>query len=176
MPRPTPAVEPLGHFRLNIVNDKTPVKYCGPISVRLTERFVIVYSDLYGTKREGALPVNRLLKDYCVSLGSKLKDLRLRQSQSLQQVADAVKVSKTYVWQLERDEDTNPSVDVLKRIADHFKTTVAALVGESKVHESDEQLLRMFRNLEELQPKDREIIDDMIRSFKKRRAEGRRED
>jgi transcriptional regulator with XRE-family HTH domain len=112
-----------------------------------------------------------------VSLGSRLRQLRVRSGESLQQVADAVDVSKTYVWQLERDEDTNPSVDVIKRIANHFKTTVSALVGETIAHETDEQLLRMFRNLEELSPNDRVIIEEMIRAFnKRRRAEIRNED
>lgn len=103
-----------------------------------------------------------------MSLGSRLKELRIRAGESLQDVADAVSVSKTYIWQLERDEDTNPSVDVLKKIANHFDTTVAALVGESSDHINDEQLMRMFRNLGDLSQADRAIIEDMIKAFKKR--------
>jgi transcriptional regulator with XRE-family HTH domain len=105
-----------------------------------------------------------------VSLGSRLKELRIQRKQSLQEVADAVGVSKAYVWQLERDEDINPSIDVLKRIAIHFNTTITLLVGESGDGSSDQQLMRMFRNLGDLSSTDRDIIEDMIKAFRKRQA------
>lgn len=45
-----------------------------------------------------------------MSLATKLKDLRVRRGQSLQQVADGVGVSKAHIWQLERGDSTNPSL------------------------------------------------------------------
>ena len=44
-----------------------------------------------------------------MSLATKLKDLRVKSGQSLQQVADGVSVSKAHIWQLERGDSTNPS-------------------------------------------------------------------
>ena len=105
-----------------------------------------------------------------MSLGSRLKQHRVKSGESLQEVADAVGVSKTYIWQLERDEDINPSVEVLKKLSDHFETTITALVGEATDDQQDEQLMRMFRNLEELSPPDRAVIEDLIKAFKKRQS------
>jgi transcriptional regulator with XRE-family HTH domain len=55
------------------------------------------------------------------TLAEKLKALRARSGKSLQQVADAVGVSKAYAWELESGEKTrNPTIDVLTRLADFY--------------------------------------------------------
>lgn len=63
-------------------------------------------------------------------IGDRLKELRLRKNQSLQEVADAVGASKAHVWELESNRSKNPSVDLLRRLATHFETTVAYLIEE----------------------------------------------
>ncbi len=67
-----------------------------------------------------------------MSLATKLRDLRVRRGQSLQQVADGVGVSKAHIWQLERGDSTNPSLDLLRGLADYYKVTVAFLSDESE--------------------------------------------
>jgi transcriptional regulator with XRE-family HTH domain len=105
-----------------------------------------------------------------VTLGAKLKGLRETSQESLQDVANAIGVSKAYVWQLEQGGGTNPSVEVLKAIANHYKTTVSALIGESLELSQDQQIMRMFRSIEELPSSDRNILEDLIASMKKRRS------
>ena len=66
-----------------------------------------------------------------MSLATKLKELRVRKKQSLQDVADAIGASKTHVWDLETGRSSNPSVDLLTKLATHFQVRIADLVGEN---------------------------------------------
>lgn len=69
-----------------------------------------------------------------MGLGAKLNELRRRKGLSLQQVADAVKISKPHLWQLERGESKNPTLEVLQRLAKFFDTTVSALLDEEETN------------------------------------------
>lgn len=105
-----------------------------------------------------------------MSLAARIRNLRLRSGQSLQEVADAIDVSKTHIWELEKGRSQNPSVDMLTKLADHFKVTIANLVGEDlDAAGADEQLMRMFRQAGELEDQERAYLDDMIQSMLKRR-------
>lgn len=84
-----------------------------------------------------------------MSIGAKLKELRLRKGSSLQHVADAVGASKAHIWELESGKSHNPSLDLLRRLAEHFGVTVAGLVGET-LDGGDEQLMKMYRDLKGL--------------------------
>ncbi|MGB5214957.1 MAG: helix-turn-helix transcriptional regulator, partial [Anderseniella sp.] len=55
-----------------------------------------------------------------MNLGVRLADLRLNAGQSLQQVADAVDVSKAHIWELEKGRTDNPAMALVTRLADHF--------------------------------------------------------
>jgi transcriptional regulator with XRE-family HTH domain len=105
-----------------------------------------------------------------MSVAARLKELRLRSRQSLQEVADAIKVSKTHVWELEMGRTENPSLEMLTKLADHFKVPIRTLVGEDPESSEDASLVRMFRQVGELSAQEREILDDMIQSLRKRRA------
>jgi transcriptional regulator with XRE-family HTH domain len=63
-------------------------------------------------------------------VGDKIKELRMKTGESLQQVADAIGASKAHVWELEGNRSKNPSLDMLQKLATHFKTTVAYLIEE----------------------------------------------
>lgn len=65
-------------------------------------------------------------------LGDRIKELRLRNKESLQQLADAIGASKAHIWEIESNRSKNPSIDLLQRLAEHFKTTVAFLIDESQ--------------------------------------------
>lgn len=102
-----------------------------------------------------------------LTVGPKLKELRFRKGESLQDVADAVQASKAHIWELETGKSQNPSLGLIRRLAEHFKVTVANLVGEEP-NELDEFIV-MFRDLQGLGEEDREIIQDFIDVVKKRR-------
>lgn len=82
-----------------------------------------------------------------MSIGSKIKELRARQKQSLQQVADGVGVSKAHIWDLERGSSSNPSLDLLKKLSSHFNVTVAYL-ADDEATPADSAPLQFFREFE----------------------------
>ena len=71
-----------------------------------------------------------------MSLGARLKELRVRKGESLQDVADAVKASKPHIWELETEKSRNPSLELLKNLADHFDVTVSYLLDETSSTEA----------------------------------------
>src|SRR5829696_3809750 len=108
-----------------------------------------------------------------VGLGARISELRLKSRQSLQDVADAVGVSKAHIWELEKGRTDNPSMALVTRLADHFGVSIRYLVGEDvDADDADEKLARMFRQASKLAPEDRAILDDMMQSMLKRRRSG----
>lgn len=65
-----------------------------------------------------------------MAIGERLKELRVKKGQSLQQVADAIGASKAHIWELESNRSKNPSLDLLRKLARHFDTTVSYLINE----------------------------------------------
>jgi len=78
-----------------------------------------------------------------MSLGDKIKELRMKSGQSLQDVADHIGASKAHVWELESGRSSNPSLDMLQKLSAHFKTTVAYLIEEPEPDLSEAQ--KFFR-------------------------------
>jgi len=102
-----------------------------------------------------------------MSLAAKIRELRLHRGESLQNVADSIGISKTHIWELEKGRSQNPSMELLAKIADHFKISHATLIGENLDDTSnDEQLVRMFRQAGELDPRDRKTVDSLIQSLR----------
>ena len=78
-------------------------------------------------------------------------------------------VSKTHVWELEKARTENPSLDMLKKLADYFGVPIKTLVGEDLESTEDQELARMFRQASELSDRDRAAIDALIQSFRQKR-------
>lgn len=107
------------------------------------------------------------------SLATRVAKLRRSKDQSLQEVADAVGVSKAHIWELEKGRADNPSMALVTRLADHFGVSVAFLAGEDvESSDADRQLQRMFRQAQQLDASERAILDDMMKSLLKRRTKG----
>jgi transcriptional regulator with XRE-family HTH domain len=108
-----------------------------------------------------------------MGLGARIAELRRLRRESLQGVADAVGVTKTHIWELEKGRAGNPSLAVIKGLADHFEVSIASLVGEDiDADDADQNLARMFRQAREIDPSDLEHLDAMIQSFLKRKRAG----
>lgn len=104
--------------------------------------------------------------------GSLLKQLRMGRRQSLQQLADAVGASKAHIWELETGKSGNPSTDLLVRLARHFNTSVAHMVGEDPdAPGEDDQLVAMFREMKGLDPEDRSLVETIMREMRERRRQ-----
>ena len=106
-----------------------------------------------------------------MSLATRVAKLRREKGQSLQEVADAVEVSKAHIWELEKGRADNPSMGLVTKLADHFGVTVAYLAGEDiESSDADRQLQRIFRQAQKLDDTERAILDDMVGSLLRRRG------
>ena len=106
-----------------------------------------------------------------MSIGARLKELRIKKNKSLQDVADAVGASKAHIWELERGGTKNPSMDLLTKLAKFFDVSVSNLVGEEPPSEEREDLIVLYRDLKDLDDKDRDAIRALMRRFKEKKEE-----
>ncbi|SFT51368.1 helix-turn-helix domain-containing protein [Sedimentitalea nanhaiensis] len=106
-----------------------------------------------------------------MEIGEKLFSLRQKTGESLQQVADKVGVSKAHVWELEKGRSRNPSFDLVRKLAEHYRVGIDVLTGDAPEPSSDDlQIERMHRGLEKLSERDRAIVEQMIESMKMNRS------
>lgn len=106
-----------------------------------------------------------------MSFANRLHDLRVANRLSLQQVADKVGISKAHVWNLEKGQAHNPSMELVVKLADLFRVRVADLVGENPgAADEDPETVAMFRDLKRLGEDDREIIKGLMEQLKNRRS------
>jgi transcriptional regulator with XRE-family HTH domain len=87
-----------------------------------------------------------------MSLAERLRKVREREGLSLDELATKADISKTYLWELEKDTagDKKPSAAVLMQIAKALSTTIAELLELPIAQASDEpavfpQSLKDFR-------------------------------
>ena len=105
-----------------------------------------------------------------MGLGTRIAALRRARGQSLQEVADAVEVSKAHIWEMEKGRAANPSMLLVQRLANHFGVSVAGLVGEDpQATDADPTIARMFRLAGELAPEDLALLDQMMHVLLERR-------
>lgn len=110
-----------------------------------------------------------------MGMGARLKSLREKSGESLQQLADAVGVSKAHVWELEKGRSANPSFELVRRLAQHFGVTVEVLTGaDEEPAAEDVELSRMYRELKKLSPRDRSAVANMIEALRRAGRDGER--
>jgi len=100
-----------------------------------------------------------------------LRRFRTRSRKSLQEVAEEVDASKAYIWELETGRATNPSIELLKKLAKCLGVSVADLIEENPQGQDERpELVTMYRELKELTPEDRQAIQTMMDHFRRRRG------
>lgn len=108
-----------------------------------------------------------------MSLGAKLAQLRLRKGESLQTVANAIGISKTHIWQLEKGSSENPSLELLKKLAEHFKVPLTFLAdADSSASLDDVEAQQFFRDFKSLSDVERNVLKQTLEVFKNKRAGG----
>ena len=106
-----------------------------------------------------------------MSLGAKLSELRLRKGQSLQTVATAVGISKTHIWQLEKGNSENPSIELLKKLAEHFEVPMTYLAdAESETTLDDVEAQNFFRDFKSLSDAERAVLMQTLEVFKSKKV------
>ncbi len=84
-----------------------------------------------------------------MSLKEKLKSLRTAKGIRVAELAQASGVSPPYIWQIEKGMKKNPSGQVLKRLAEALRTTVADLL-ETNLAITEEALAEVPPSLRRL--------------------------
>ncbi len=98
-----------------------------------------------------------------MNIGERLFSLRQKSGESLQGVADKVGVSKAHVWELEKGRSSNPSFELVRKLAAHYGVSIDVLTGNATEPGADRmQVDRIHRGLEDLSDRDREIVEQMI--------------
>jgi transcriptional regulator with XRE-family HTH domain len=106
-----------------------------------------------------------------MSLAEKLKTLRQKTGQSLQQVADGVGVSKVHIWELEKGTSSNPGLDLLKGLAAHFKVPISYF-HDDQIDPKDADALQFFREFDgKLSEKDWQALRSMAAALRSRDAQ-----
>lgn len=104
-----------------------------------------------------------------MTFAERLNQLRLKRGLSLQDVADAVGLSKAHVWNLEKGASGNPSIEVVLKLAQLFRVSVADLIGENPQSDAEEpEMVALFRDLKSLEPADRAIIATLMEQLRQR--------
>ena len=108
-----------------------------------------------------------------MNFARKLSQLRIANRMSLQDVATAIGVSKAHVFNLEKGTTANPSMELVVKLATLFRVRVSDMVGDNPEGEDQPpEMVAMFRDLKSLDKSDRETIQLLMETMKKRR-EGR---
>lgn len=99
-------------------------------------------------------------------LGKKINQLRTSRGLSLEGLAVAADVSKSYLWELENRE-VSPTAEKLKSLAAALEVEVAFLLDD-QVQEEPQDLRdrRFFRKYSQLEQKDKEQLQRILDTFK----------
>lgn len=105
-----------------------------------------------------------------MSFASKLHELRRERRMSLQDVASAVGITKAHVFNLEKGNTANPSMELVIKLAELFRVRLADLMGDNpEAEDQPAEMVAMFRDLKGLTQSDRETIRMLMETMKKRR-------
>lgn len=106
-----------------------------------------------------------------MSIGAKLKQRRMKNGWSLQQVADEVGVSKAHIYELELNKVKNPSVETLKKLAKLFDMPLSFFLDDDEDIEFQVMFRDLQKDLSDLDEKDREAVELMVKALKSRKTD-----
>ena len=97
-------------------------------------------------------------------LGDKLRALRQQKKLSLEQLAELIDSSKSYIWELENKDAPNPSADKVSKLAAALDVTTEFLLSGANANPDaavvDEAFFRKYKTLPEATKKQiRKILD-----------------
>ncbi|WJN45969.1 helix-turn-helix transcriptional regulator [Priestia aryabhattai] len=67
-------------------------------------------------------------------IGDRIKDMRLQKRYSITRLAEKAQISKSYLSQIEKGSNSNPSLQMLHKIAASLGTSVDYLIDETNEH------------------------------------------
>lgn len=106
--------------------------------------------------------------------GARLRRFRQAKGQTMEQLAAAVGVSKSYIWALENNpeqREQRTSATVMNALARELGVTMQDLMGEAPPAElgtkAEPEDVKFFRNYMRMAPADRENYRKMLELFRK---------
>lgn len=107
-----------------------------------------------------------------MGFAKELTVLRAKKKISLQKLAEEVGVSKTHIWQLEKGVSKDPSLDIVKRIADYFNVSIQSLLSEDIESSNANPLsVAMYRKFDELDEMDKRVVLQMVDTMRERQKQ-----
>lgn len=101
-------------------------------------------------------------------LHEKIKEFRKNKGLTLEQLAQKVGSSKSYMWQLENDSKIKPSIQLIAKIAAVLDVTVDYLSDPNQeTMESDQEAMVFYRGFKELDGTSKQMIREQIEHLKK---------
>lgn len=71
-------------------------------------------------------------------IGEKIKQLRLERKMSISELAERAQVAKSYLSSIERNLQSNPSIQFIEKISDVLGVSVNELINEQEDIQKDE--------------------------------------
>ena len=93
----------------------------------------------------------------------RLQALRKKKNMTLEQLANAVGSTKSYIWELESKPDKKPSAELVNNIAKALEVSVEKLMGSP---ETDEDSV-FFREYKGLKPETKQQLQNILGALKK---------
>lgn len=105
--------------------------------------------------------------------GNRLRRLRQERNLTMEQLAEKVGVSKSYIWALENKPAHRTSANVMNALAKALDVKLLDLLGEAPPElgeEADPEDVAFFRNYMKMSPEDRENYRQMMEIFRGRKS------
>jgi transcriptional regulator with XRE-family HTH domain len=101
-------------------------------------------------------------------LGEKIRKLRRDKKMSMDALAAAAEMSKSYLWELENNEDANPTMDKVARIAVVLDVTPEYLAHDEQADAPQDAFDKaFFRNYKTLKPETKHQLLEILKTLKK---------
>ncbi len=102
-----------------------------------------------------------------MSFGKRLKEVRTSKKISQEELSSRIGIHANHLSRYERDL-TQPSIEVVKKIAKALEISIDALVFGEANNEgnlSDNELISLFKNIENFSNEDKTIVKTLIDAF-----------
>ncbi|HAT3855735.1 helix-turn-helix domain-containing protein [Serratia marcescens] len=82
-------------------------------------------------------------------LNEKIRELRTDRGLSLEQLANQIGSTKSYIWELEKKPEIKPSAEIVSKLAHALNVTMDSLMDEQKESDKDVVFFREYKTLSE---------------------------
>ena len=72
-----------------------------------------------------------------MTMGERLKKARLKKDKTLDKAANEIDISTSYLSELEKDKQQNPSTKTLNKLSDYYNISIDYILGKSNIINND---------------------------------------